>query len=134
MPAEAGARLEGLEAERFRRGRLDHLPDVDPHPVAELGELVHERDVDRAVDVLEQLRQLGRLGRGDLVDGVDRVRSSAAAAAVHSGVMPPTTFGVVFVVQSVRPGSHPVIDGDGHWVEYTPVFAEKMRGRRRQSG
>lgn len=23
--------------------------------------------------------------------------------------------------------SHPVIDGDGHWVEYTPVFAEKMR-------
>ena len=22
---------------------------------------------------------------------------------------------------------HPVIDGDGHWVEYTPVFAEKMR-------
>jgi predicted TIM-barrel fold metal-dependent hydrolase len=23
--------------------------------------------------------------------------------------------------------SHPVIDGDGHWVEYTPVFAERMR-------
>jgi predicted TIM-barrel fold metal-dependent hydrolase len=22
---------------------------------------------------------------------------------------------------------HPVIDGDGHWVEYTPVFAERMR-------
>ena len=22
---------------------------------------------------------------------------------------------------------HPVIDGDGHWLEYTPVFAEKMR-------
>lgn len=22
---------------------------------------------------------------------------------------------------------HPVIDGDGHWVEYDPVFAEKMR-------
>src|SRR5690349_21487112 len=22
---------------------------------------------------------------------------------------------------------HPIIDGDGHWVEYTPVFAEKMR-------
>ncbi len=22
---------------------------------------------------------------------------------------------------------HPVIDGDGHWVEYPPVFAEKMR-------
>jgi predicted TIM-barrel fold metal-dependent hydrolase len=23
--------------------------------------------------------------------------------------------------------SHPIIDGDGHWVEYTPVFAERMR-------
>src|SRR3954469_12637002 len=23
--------------------------------------------------------------------------------------------------------AHPVIDGDGHWIEYTPVFAEKMR-------
>src|SRR6266852_7242297 len=22
--------------------------------------------------------------------------------------------------------SHPVIDGDGHWIEYTPVFAEKI--------
>ena len=28
----------------------------------------------------------------------------------------------------IRKGlSHPVIDGDGHWVEYTPVFAERMR-------
>src|SRR5258708_4557056 len=23
--------------------------------------------------------------------------------------------------------SHPIIDGDGHWVEYTPVFAGRMR-------
>src|SRR5436853_6419758 len=23
--------------------------------------------------------------------------------------------------------SHPIIDGDGHWIEDTPVFAEKMR-------
>ena len=22
---------------------------------------------------------------------------------------------------------HPVIDADGHWVEFTPVFSEKMR-------
>ncbi len=28
----------------------------------------------------------------------------------------------------IRSGlKHPVIDGDGHWVEYDPVFAEKMR-------
>src|SRR6266550_1219558 len=30
--------------------------------------------------------------------------------------------------EEIRKGlSHPVIDGDGHWVEYTPVFAEKIR-------
>src|SRR3954471_12443764 len=23
--------------------------------------------------------------------------------------------------------SHPVVDGDGHWVEFAPVFSEKMR-------
>src|ERR1041385_4039639 len=23
--------------------------------------------------------------------------------------------------------SHPVVDGDGHWLEYAPVFSEKMR-------
>src|SRR4029453_15612458 len=22
---------------------------------------------------------------------------------------------------------HPVVDGDGHWLEFTPVFSEKMR-------
>jgi predicted TIM-barrel fold metal-dependent hydrolase len=28
----------------------------------------------------------------------------------------------------IRSGlDHPIIDGDGHWVEYTPVFAERMR-------
>jgi hypothetical protein len=23
--------------------------------------------------------------------------------------------------------SHPIIDGDGHWIEYGPVFAERIR-------
>ena len=23
-------------------------------------------------------------------------------------------------------GDHPIIDGDGHWVEYDPVFSERM--------
>ena len=45
-------------------------------------------------------------GRRELVHGVDRASGRrAAAAAVQAGVSPPTTFGVVFVVQSVRPGS-----------------------------
>src|ERR1700693_510124 len=30
--------------------------------------------------------------------------------------------------EEIRKGlTHPVVDGDGHWVEYTPVFAEKIR-------
>src|SRR5215469_7547295 len=28
----------------------------------------------------------------------------------------------------IRSGlTHPIIDADGHWVEYAPVFAERMR-------
>src|SRR5581483_8057506 len=45
----------------------------DSHPVAEDRELVDERDVDRAEDVLEELRQLRGLRAGQLVDGVDRL-------------------------------------------------------------
>jgi hypothetical protein len=52
VAAEAGAGLEAHEPERLRRCRLDHLPDVDADPVAELRELVDERDVDAAEDVL----------------------------------------------------------------------------------
>src|SRR5262245_9901476 len=30
--------------------------------------------------------------------------------------------------EEIRKGlTHPVVDGDGHWVEYTPVFAEQIR-------
>src|SRR5262249_32808310 len=68
VSAEPGPRLEAHEAERLRRRSLHDLPDVDAHPVAELRELVDERDVDRAEDVLEQLRELRRFGRGNLDD------------------------------------------------------------------
>ena len=28
----------------------------------------------------------------------------------------------------IRSGlKHPIIDADGHWIEYSPVFAERMR-------
>ena len=64
-PPRPGPGLKRHEPERLRRRRLHDLPDVDVHPVAELRELVDERDVDRAEDVLEQLRQLGGLGRRD---------------------------------------------------------------------
>ena len=62
VAAHAGAGLEAHEAVGLGRGGVDDLPDVDAHAVGQHRELVDERDVDRAEDVLEQLRQLGRLG------------------------------------------------------------------------
>src|SRR5215469_15038112 len=57
VPTEAGAGAEAHVAEGLRRGGVDDLPDVDSHPVAEHRELIDERDVDRAEDVLEELRE-----------------------------------------------------------------------------
>ncbi len=65
VPAHARAGLEAHEPVGLARRGLDDLPDVDPHAVGQHRELVHERDVHRAEDVLQELRQLRRLGTGD---------------------------------------------------------------------
>src|SRR5262249_35421375 len=59
VAAPAGAPVEGPEAERLGPGRLDHLPDVDPHARVDHLELVDQGDVDGAVGVLEDLAGLG---------------------------------------------------------------------------
>ena len=74
MPADARARVEGLEAERLGRGAVDDVPEVDAQLVAELGHLVDERDVDLAVGVLEQLGHLRLARAGRSHDGVDEPR------------------------------------------------------------
>jgi hypothetical protein len=63
--------MERREAERLRRRRVDHLPHVDPHAIEEDLQLVHERDVDAAVGVLEDLRGLGDARRADGDDALD---------------------------------------------------------------
>ena len=68
VAAHAGAGVEAHEAVGLGGRGVDDLPDVDAHPVAEHRQLVDERDVHRAEDVLEQLGQLGRLGPGDRHD------------------------------------------------------------------
>ena len=88
VPAEAWARLEAHEAERLRLRRLDDLPDVEIHPFAELRELVHERDVDRAEDVLEQLGQLRRLRGRDRDDGLDGAAVQLGRALGAGGRQP----------------------------------------------
>ena len=95
MAAHPGPGLEAHEPVRLGRGGVDDLPDVDPHPVGEDRELVDERDVDRAEDVLEQLRQLGRLGRRDAHDVVADQPVELGGAVGHAGVIPPITFGVL---------------------------------------
>ena len=65
VAAHPGTGLEAHEPVGLGRGRVDDLPDVDSHPLGEDRQLVDERDVDRAEDVLEQLGHLGGLGRRD---------------------------------------------------------------------
>ena len=62
VAAEAGAGIEGLEAEGLGFGGVDDFVDVDAHLHAELLELVDQGDVDAAVDVFEQLGHLGDRG------------------------------------------------------------------------
>ena len=45
-PPRPGPGLKRMKPNGFVGGRVDDLPDVDVHPVAELRELVDERDVD----------------------------------------------------------------------------------------
>ena len=68
VAADARAGPERHEPERLGRRGVDDLPDVEAHPLAQQRELVDERDVDVAEDVLEQLGELGGVGRGQLVD------------------------------------------------------------------
>ena len=98
VAADAGARRELHEAERLRRGRVDHFPHVDAQLVAHDRHLVDQADVHRAEGVLEQLDQLGRLRRRSPARWCRCSSSySAVASSVQRGVMPPTTFGVFFV-------------------------------------
>ena len=93
MAAEAGAGIEGLEAEGLGLGRVDDFVDVDAHAHAKLLELVDQRDVDAAIDVLKQLGHLGDGWAADrhdaaedgAVEGGGQLRGGRAAAADHLG-------------------------------------------------
>ena len=69
MAADPGPGPEGHEAKGFGGGRVDHLPGVEAHPLAEQGQLVDQGDVHVAEDVFEELGELGGIGRGELVHG-----------------------------------------------------------------
>ena len=92
-PPTPGPGVERLEAERLGGGAVDRVPQVHAELVAEDRHLVHQRDVDVPVGVLEQLGHLGLAGglRLDdrVADGAVEVRRRVGAgrgeAADHLG-------------------------------------------------
>ncbi len=68
VTAHARARTERGEAERLGRSGGDGVPHVDPQAVAQLGELVDQREVDLSVGVLQDLRRLGLASAAGDVD------------------------------------------------------------------
>ncbi len=87
VSAQAGAGIERLEAERLALGGFDHLPDVDAHAQAEQLELVDQRDVHAAVNVLQQLGHLRhgrrRDGDGAVEDGAVKLPAEFAGARIE---------------------------------------------------
>ena len=59
MATEPRPRIERHEAEWFGFRRLDDFPHIDAHRVVDDLELIHERDIDGAEDVLGDLHGLG---------------------------------------------------------------------------
>src|SRR5262245_9887344 len=68
MAPYSRTRIERHKSERLGCRRLDDFPRVDTQVIAELGELVHKRDVNGSESILEQLGALGNAGARDLMD------------------------------------------------------------------
>src|SRR5918995_1686157 len=62
MPSQPRSRIERHKPEGLGLGRLDNLPDVHVHAVAEEGEFVYQGDVDTPKNILEQLGHLSAFG------------------------------------------------------------------------
>jgi len=78
VSADPRARVEGKKAERLGGGGVDDLADVHLQPAAHERELVGQRDVDVAEDVLVELGQLGHPGARYFGDGARRSGGRAA--------------------------------------------------------
>ena len=73
VTAQTGTWVIGREAERLGGGGINHFEDVDTHAICDDLHLVDEANVDRSVDVLQQLGHLSSLGgayRNNLINGL----------------------------------------------------------------
>src|SRR6516164_7218973 len=72
----------------------------------------------------------GGVAPGAMLNG-DRLWRDACAGRTIEPVVPPLSekkMSAHMTPEQVRSKiDHPIVDGDGHWVEYDPVFSEKMR-------
>ena len=71
MPADANARIKGLEAKGFGSSGGDDFLRIDPSRTACIADLIDIGNVDHTVAVLVQLCHLRGLGGGDRDDGVE---------------------------------------------------------------
>jgi hypothetical protein len=71
VTAHPGTGVEGLEPERLGGRGVHDFPDVDVERLRDLGQFVHQRDVDGPVGVLQQLGEFRRPCGGDEVDRPD---------------------------------------------------------------
>src|SRR5271157_176767 len=109
VPAEPGSRIERVKAKGFGLGRFDHFPDIYAHAQAELFQLVHQRDVDAAVDVLQKFGHLCRSRRRDRNGAVEdeaievptEVACARIEAADNLGYVAPC-YGIVAGILALR--------------------------------
>ena len=64
-PPKPGPGIKRMKAERLGGGGFDDFPDVQSHAQAKQFQFVDQRDVDAAIDILQQLGHLGCGRRGD---------------------------------------------------------------------
>src|SRR6058998_859033 len=59
MASKPRTRMKSHEPKRFRLGGFDYFPDINSHGVVYHFQLIHQRDVYTAKDILEKLGGLG---------------------------------------------------------------------------
>ena len=89
----------------FVPAACEHVRRIDAHAVEDDRELVHQRDVEVALRVLDDLRGLGDLDRRRAVDARrDDAAVERGDALERLGVSPETTFMILVSVCSLSPG------------------------------
>ena len=92
-PPRPGPGIERLEPERLGLRRLDHLPDVDTHPIKQDFQLIDQRDIHSPIGVLEDLARLGDLEPGNRHDPDDHPAVEGGGHFQAGGIEPADDLG-----------------------------------------